>query len=132
LSVIPKQRKPKALAPWQAYSRLYFTKGSALKMRVHAEYEALKAGDKITLAKYSHLLSELDRESISSLVWLTFHQAVMKDLVDHASEEETEAVATYIQTRFDKDLASHEKPWEVFPGGENDSEVVKKKNYLSR
>lgn len=56
----------------------------------------------------------------------------MKELVQNASEEELEAVSTFIKTRLDKDLASHEKPWDVYPGGSDDSEETKKKNYLAR
>jgi len=89
----------------------------------------LKAGDKNTFAKYSHLLSDSDCQSVSSIVWLTFHQVVMRDLLENVTKEEQEAVNTYIKTRLEKAIAVHERPWEAFPG---DSEAAKKRNHLSR
>jgi hypothetical protein len=127
-----KPKKPIAVAPWQAYSRIYFKKKSPLHMRVHSEYKALKAGDESTLAKYSHLLLESDRQSPASILWLPFYQLVMKDLVENASEEELAAVAEYIKARLEKELASYKKPWNAYPGGDDNSDVVKKKNYLAR
>ena len=104
-----KAKKPTAIAAWQAYSLLYFKKRSALHAQVHADFDALKGGDKEVLAKYSHLLSNSDQKSPSSIVWLSFYQAVMKDLVKNATEEEQQAVAEYIETRLDKAIAAHER-----------------------
>ena len=56
----------------------------------------------------------------------------MKDLVDNASEVELTAVSNYIDARYWKALDKHERPWEAYFGNENDSEVVKKWNYLAR
>jgi len=125
-------KKPVAVALWQAYSKIYFKKGSGLSVQVHTDFEAFKAGDEAALAKYSHLFSESDLESPSSILWLPFHQAVMTDLVRNASVEELEVVNKYTQTLLEKKLAAYNKPWAVYPGGDGDLEVVKKRNYLSR
>jgi len=125
-----KPKKPIAIARWQAYSNLYFKKGSALSMRVHADFDSFKVGDEVALAKYSHLFPE--PVSPSSVLWLPFYQAVMTDLAKNASGEESEALDTYIQTRLGKKLAAYREPWTGYPGGDGNSELVKKRNYLSR
>ena len=56
----------------------------------------------------------------------------MTDLINNASEEELKAVTDYIKNRLEKDLISRVQPWEAFPGGENNSEAIKKRNYLER
>jgi len=83
-------------------------------------------------AKYSHLLPESVRQSPSSVVWLSFHRAVMADLVNNASEEELEAITEFTQARLGNDVRSFEQPWDAFSGGEDGSEVIKKRNYLER
>jgi len=126
-----KPKKPIPIAPWQAYSQLYFKKRSTLNEKVHADFKAFQSGDQTTLDKYLHLFPRL--ESTSSVVWLTFYQAVMKDLVKNAGEEELEEVSEYIKTRYESDLARYERPWEAYSGGGgNDSEIAKRRKYLSR
>ena len=56
----------------------------------------------------------------------------MKDLINNASEVELTAISNYINARYQKALNKHERPWEAYFGNENDSEVVKKQNYLAR
>lgn len=130
LSITHKQKKPSALVPWQAYSQLYFTKGSALHREVHADYADFKAGKSVTRSKYEHLFPNLEEDSLSTINWLPFYQAVMTERVKNASEVELTAVAEYIENRHQKELNIHERPWDAYGGGEDDSEESKKKRYL--
>lgn len=100
-----KPKKPIPVAPWQAYSRLYFKKSLPLHQELHTNFKNFKAGQQDTVAKYSHLFPSL--ESTSSILWLPFYQAVMKDLVDNASEVELTAVSNYIDARYQKALDKH-------------------------
>jgi len=129
LSITPKQKKPSPLAPWQAFSQLYFKKGSPLYKEVHADYEDFKAGTSVARSKYVCLFPNLEEGSLSTINWLPFYQVVMTDHVKNASEVERAAVAEYIENRHQKDLNLHERPWDAYPGGENDSEELRKKRY---
>jgi hypothetical protein len=103
-----------------------------MHVQVHTEFEALKAKDKSALAEHAHLFPELDQKSLSSILWLPFYQARMKDLVKNASEEELAAIAEHIKNRHDKELTTHERPWNAFSESVNDSEPTRKRNYLKR
>jgi len=131
LSIIQKQKKPAPLAPWQAYSHLYFKAGTALYKEVHTGFGDFKAGAEFARAKYSHLFPDFDEAALSDIGWLRFYQAVMTERVQSTSAEELGAVAEYIDTRHQKEVKIFERPWESIPGSENESEPVKKKKYLA-
>ena len=124
-----KARKPTAIAPWQAYSQLYFKKKTALYDTVHAEFKAFKSGDAVVLAKYSHLFPHSE---FSSIGWLLFHQGIMRDHVKNASEEELAVISAHIAARLERELTLYERPWEAYSGGDHNSEAAKKKSYLTR
>jgi len=132
LSVIPKRRKPVAIAPWQAYSHLYFKKGTALYTEVHTNYDDFKAGVEAVRSKYSHLFSDLDEAALSAVNWLPFYQAVMTERVKNANAEELATVNEYINDRHQKEVNIYERPWDTHPENENESEPVKKRKYFTR
>jgi len=129
LSIIPKQRKPAPIVPWQAYSKLYFKEDTALHKEVHIAFEDFKAGVESVRAKYSHLFPDLDEAALSTINWLPFYQAVMAEYVKSASAEELSAVAEHINARYQREVSNYERPWNSIPG--NESEVVKKRKYLA-
>jgi len=129
LSLTHKQKKPATVAPWQAYSQLYFKKGTPLHKEIHLDYEDLKAGDSDTISKYAHLIPNLGEDPLRTTNWLPFYQAVMTDHIKNASEAERAAIEEHIKTRHQKELDLHERPWNAYPGGENDTEESRKKRY---
>lgn len=64
--------------------------------------------------------------------WLPFCQAVISERVKEMGAEELEPITRYIEDRFQKEVEIYERPWDAFPGGENESEAMKKKKYLRR
>jgi len=132
LSVIPRQKKPTAIAPWQAYLQLYFKKDSALYREVHADYDDFKAGAEAVRSKYSHLFPALDEAALSIISWLPFFQAVMTERAKNTSAEELASIEEYISNRHRREVDIHERPWDMLPGCENESEPVKKRKYLAQ
>ena len=128
----PKGKKLLPLHPWQAYAILYCKKNCPLSVLLHKEHKELMAGGGAAIAKYSHLLSELECESPSSIRWLPFFQRVMSELVSRATKEQLKAVESYIKKRLEKDLLVWEHLWQAFAGGEHESEAARKKKYIAR
>ena len=129
LFIFPKQKKPAAIAHWQAYSQLYFKKGTDLYAEIHIDYEALKANSKAAHRKYSHLFPDLDCESLSTINWLSFYQAVMMDRVKNIGEVELRAVKEHIDSRYQRELNIYERLWDVYLGK---SVETKKRGYLAQ
>lgn len=129
LSISRKQKKPAALAAWQAYSQLYFKKGTPFHTELHADYDRFKAGEATTRSKYSYLFPEATEDSLSTINWLPFYQAVMTHRAKNVTEEERAAIAGFIEVRHQKELDIHERPWRAIPGSEDESEEVKVKKF---
>jgi hypothetical protein len=130
IPVVMKRRKPTRLARWQAYSRIYFKKGTSLHSELHSDHHDLLAGDDAALAKYAYLFPTLDDSDLCKVPWLPFYQAVMQMRVKCSSEEETLAVKAYVERRYKKEVDLHDRPWDACAKGEDDSEAVKKNRYL--
>ena len=132
LSAIPKSRKPTRIAPWQAYSVLYFKKATPLHSEIHRDYTDFKAGNEDVRSKYSHIFVDHDEDSLATINWLTFYQKVIKDRAKNASEAELAAMSELIEDRYEKAVEAYDRPWNAYPGSENDSEASRKRKYLAR
>ena len=105
-----KSRKPVPLTPYQAYSALFFTKGSPLHVEVTNAYLLWTQNDPTTRAKYNHILP-VRAEAQKPMSFLTFQQAVMRAKVLDASEDELAQVEQHICARLELDNEAYGKPW---------------------
>ena len=108
LSVLWKRRAPVAIAPWQAYLKLYIAKGSELYAEIHSDYDNFKAGKASVRAKYSKLFPGLDQAALSAMGPLWFYQAVANERLKHADEAELAAVQDYIKEQHKREVNVHE------------------------
>jgi len=129
---MPRLKKPIPILPWQAYCKLYFKKNSPLYIEIHTDHVDFTAGKEFTRSKYSHLFADLDEASLSTIKWLPFLQRVLVDRFKDANEAERAAVTEFIDGRYLKATNIYERPWDGYPGSENDSEALKKRKYLTR
>ena len=104
LPTIVKQKKPAAIAPWQAYSQLYFIKGTAFHAEVHSSYHDFKDGAESARSKYSHLFQNLNESTLSTIPWLQFYQAVMMECVKNANVDKLEAITQHIDNWYQNDI----------------------------
>ena len=98
MSILAKPRKPAPLFPWQAYGAVFCQKKTLLHDHVHTDFNDLRAEKLSTIAKYSHLLANLDRDLIANISWLRFFQLIMTNLVKNATADELKVVATHIES----------------------------------
>jgi hypothetical protein len=61
--------------------------------------------------------------------FITFQQAVMRNKVEQATEEELAKIEEFINTRLEEDVAAQQRPWDTLEG---ETELDKKKKYLTR
>lgn len=113
-----KSRKPVRLTRYQAYSALFFTKGSSLHDEVTEAYQLYTEEDPATLAKYA---SFLPQDSPTPMVFVSFQQAIMRDKVLAASKEELAEVDEYIESRFEHESQLHRDPWYAMKQDDNDA-----------
>ena len=132
LAVVRKRWAPAAVAPWQAYLKLYVAKGTELYAKLHSEFENFKSGKADVRSKYSKLFSGLDQSALSTIGSLRFYQTVITECLRHADEAVLAAVQEYIKARHEKEVNVHERPWEGLPGAEHESELVQKMKYLRK
>jgi hypothetical protein len=130
LTIVRKRRAPAEVAPWQAYSKLFVTKGTKLYAEIHGDYENFKSGDESTRSKYSALFSDPDETAMPIVAPLRFYQTVLTDRLKDVNEEDMAAVQKYIKDRHDLEMNIHRRPWDGLPGLENEPEIVKKRKYL--
>ena len=108
LSVLRKRWAPVAIAPWQAYLKLYIAKGSKLYAEIHSNYDNFKVGKASVHAKYSKLFPGLDQAALSTVGPLRFYQAVANERLKHADEAELAAVQDYIKEQHKREVNVHE------------------------
>ena len=101
-------RRPRTLAPHQAYGILFCGEDSTLHAELRSEWDLFKAGDKEIIAKYRHLFSH----PISlDMKFVTFQQNILKDCMALITEEETQQVQELIKTRREEATVLHDNPW---------------------
>lgn len=54
------------------------------------------------------------------MLFLPFQQAIMRDKVSGASDDELAKIEDHIKARFDYDTKMHEEPWHVMKKDDND------------
>ena len=62
------------------------------------------------------------------MLFVAFQQAVIRDRLEKATEEELSKAREFADTRFKEDVIFHEQPWNVLEGK---SELDKKTKYLA-
>lgn len=103
-------RKVVPLTSTQAYTLLFCKRNSPLYKEVHAAWKLYCSGDEDTITAYSSLLPPKNNPN---LPFVTFQQALLKDRLTSASEEEKAAIQELIDTRFEEDSKLRECPWEA-------------------
>ena len=100
-------RKPSRLPLHQAYSRLFCAKDTPLHADLRAKWEAFVNGD----TTYTYLFPNRDP---TPLRFVTFQQAVLKDMIPSISEDERRQLEKYIEERFAEEIDHFEHPWKAF------------------
>lgn len=119
------QRKVTRLTHAQAYSCLFYPKGSARHTEIHGEWEAFVQGD----VTYIHLFPGLDLKTIN---FLRFSQAVFRVAVETLSEDERRQVEDYIERRFLEDTDLREHPWKALKVDDTVEDEDLEKQYMAR
>ena len=122
-------RKPTCLTGYQAYSRLFCEKGSALHTKLREQWSAFAKGDKAAIKAYSHLLLNLVPASIK---FVTFQQALLKERMPKISEDKRHQVEAFIETCFEEDSNLHDQPWQAMKVDESQTDVDLEKQYNAR
>lgn len=123
-----KRRKPVRLTSYQAYSAVFFTKGSPLQIEVAEAYRLYVEKDPPTLIKYGHFLPGA---SSTTVPFLTFQQAIMRDKLLTASDDELAEVEEYIKSRLDHDNQVYQEPWYVMKKNDDDPSEDLEKQYVT-
>lgn len=120
-------RKVVPLTAPQAWSRLFCPQRSELYKELHAAWKLWVSGDEATIESYKHLLSTKHNPK---LPFVTFQQAVLKEKLETATEEELKAIQEYIDTRFQEETELRVNPWQALKVDDIQSELDLEKQYL--
>jgi len=120
-------RKLVPLTPPQAYSLLFCQRGSALYKELHRAWKLYRAADEVTVDAYEHLFPTTHNPK---LPFVTFQQAIFKDKITVATEEELNAIQEFIDARFEKDTQLRERPWEALKVDDLQEDVELERNYV--
>ena len=77
---------------------------------LYAAWKLYSAGDEAVIKTYADLFPAKHNPN---LPFVTFQQAILKDKLTVASEEELRAVQELIDARFEEDNILRERPWEA-------------------
>ena len=120
-------RKVVPLTPPQAYSLLFCQRGSALYKELHRAWKRYCAADEVTVETYVHLFAAKHNPK---LPFVTFQQAIFKDKITVATQEELDAIQEFINARFEKDTQLRQRPWEVLKIDDLQEDVELERNYV--
>ena len=112
----------------QAYSRLFCKKGSPLQKEIQVAWELYVRGDEATLNEYHRLFSPIHNPD---LPFVAFQQAVLRDKVAAAMEEELSVIDEYINTHYEEKKDQDERPWNALKVDEGQSEVDLERQYIA-
>ena len=122
------------LTPYQAYSRLFCQKDTALHTEIHEKWAAFTAHDgteanTTAVTTYGHLFPNREPTSIKFLV---FQQALIRDMLPTVSEDELRQVEEYIEKRFREDTDRRDHPWQALKVNELQTDADLEKQYNER
>jgi len=119
-------RKVVRLTPPQAYSILFCQRDSALYKELHQAWKLYISDDQTTVAAYEHLFPNHNPK----LPFVTFQQAIFKDKITVATEEELNTIQEFINARFEKDVKIRERPWEALKVDDLQTDVDLERSYV--
>lgn len=90
-------------------------------------WKLYKSADEDTVSTYKHLFPSTPNPKMP---FVTFQQAVIKEEIATATEEDLVAIQEYIDTRFEADTKLRERPWEALKVDELQENVDLERRYV--
>jgi len=91
------------------------------------EWRLFTAGDSYTLNKYHHLFPQ---KPDPGLLYVTFQQTILRDLVSTLPEEETSILNNFIYERFESNMDIYLYPWQALAVYEGQLDINLKRQYI--
>lgn len=113
-------RKITRITRGQAYSLKYCQKGSSLHTQWYSAWKLYASGDNATVSEYRHLFS--GHRSCNPTSFVNFQQAVIKERLTDATQEELDSLNRFIEECFERNVDARENPWKAL--SVNNSQLV--------
>ena len=107
---------------------MFCKQDSTLHTKLHEAWKRYIAADEATLKEYGHLFPAKHN---SNLPFVTFQQAVFREKVATATEEELNVIEEFIDKRFKEDTDRRERPWKVLKVDNTQSDVDLERRYIN-
>jgi len=120
-------RRVVRLTPPQAYSLLFCQRGSTLYKELHRAWKLYIAADEATVKAYEHLFPANHNPK---LPFVTFQQAIFKEKITVATEDELATIQEFIDTCFERDTQLRERLWEALKVDDLQEDVELERNYV--
>lgn len=106
---------------------MYCTRGTALHTELRAAWKLCVASDEATLDKYRHFFPKYQNPG---LPFVAFQQAVLREKVATATEEQLSAIEKFIDECFEEEQDLRERPWNALKVTEAQSDADLERRYM--